>query len=131
MPKQSERAWDVEVLAAVGRVGEAAGRELQSRARSATVNLLERLPRADRIYLEQMMYATYCSSIRDNPRLSDTEREARLQAYNREVRGAVHGSLVPRAPATDPRAVARAELAAIPVDYTPGRVRAGGCRRQA
>jgi uncharacterized protein len=47
-----------------------------------TTDLLRRLPGADRVYLEQMMYATYCSSIRDNAALTEAERNTRMQAYN-------------------------------------------------
>lgn len=41
--------------------------------------------RSDRVYLEQMLFAAYCSTVRDNAALSEGEREARVLAYRREM----------------------------------------------
>src|SRR5689334_13863400 len=117
MPQQSQRDIDVAVGVAVGQLGQASGRQLETRTRTITTDLLKRLPRADRVYLEQMMYATYCSSLRDNAALSEAERNARIQAYNRELRAALKAP--PTQPPKDPRDLARADLARIPVEYTP------------
>lgn len=119
MPQQSQRDTDMAVAIAVSRIGQASGTQLQAQTREVTTDLLTRLPRADRVYLEQMMYATYCTSLRDNAKLTEAERSARLQAYNRELRATLYGSPQPASPKVDPRDAARAELARIPVEYSP------------
>jgi ankyrin repeat protein len=118
MPQQSQRDVDIAVGLAVGRLGQAAGPQLQAQTRTITTDLLRRLPRADRVYLEQMMYATYCSSLRDNAALSEADRNTRIQGYNREVRAMLNDGKA-RTPTPDPRDLARAELARLPVEYTP------------
>jgi len=121
VPEQSNKDWDVEVKAAVGKLGPVTGAELATRTRSVTSDLLGKLPQADRVYLEQMMYASYCSALRDNKALTEAEREARIRAYNTELRSTLREP--PRGAATapaaaDPRDAARRELARIPLDYT-------------
>jgi ankyrin repeat protein len=117
MPQQTQRDTDIAVAVAVGRLGQATGAQLQAQTRTVTSDLLRRLPGADRVYLEQMMYATYCSTLRDNPTLTEAERNARIQAYNRELRAALHVNTRPTAK-VDPRDAARAELQRIPVEYS-------------
>ena len=117
MPQQTQRDTDIAVAVAVGRLGQATGAQLQTQTRTVTSDLLRRLPGADRVYLEQMMYATYCSTLRDNPTLTEAERNARIQAYNRELRAALHVNTRPTAK-VDPRDAARAELQRIPVEYS-------------
>ena len=119
MPQQSQRDTDMAVAVAVNRIGQVSGPQLQAQTRTVTTDLLRQLPRADRVYLEQMMYATYCSSLRDNPGLTEAERNTRIQAYNRELRATLHGSAGSPVPKIDPRDAARADLARIPVEYTP------------
>jgi uncharacterized protein len=119
MPQQSQRDIDLAVGVAVGQLGQASGRQLQAQTRTVTNDLLRRLPRADRVYLEQMMYATYCSSLRDNAALTETERNARIQAYNRELRATLNPINPPPATKVDPRDAARAELARMSIEYTP------------
>jgi uncharacterized protein len=117
MPQQTQRDTDIAVAVAVGRLGQASGAQLQAQTRTVTSDLLRRLPRADRVYLEQMMYATYCSTLRDNRALTEAERNARIQAYNRELRAALHVNTRPTAK-VDARDAARAELQRIPVEYS-------------
>lgn len=118
-PEQTRSDWDVEVKAAVGRIGPARGPELETRTRTATQDLLAKLPKADKVYLEQMMYATYCSSLRDNPRLSESERGARILAYNEELRKTIHGvKPPPPPPPPDPVAEARLKLSQLGLSYT-------------
>jgi len=122
VPEQSNKDWDVEVKAAVGKLGRVTGAELATRTRSVTSDLLGKLPQADRVYLEQMMYASYCSALRDNKALTEAEREARIRAYNTELRSTLREPPKGGAPAAavDPRDAARRELARIPLEYTPG-----------
>jgi ankyrin repeat protein len=119
MPQQSQRDTDMAVAVAVSRISQMSGPQLQAQTRTVTTDLLRQLPRADRVYLEQMMYATYCSSLRDNPALTEAERNTRIQAYNRELRATLHGGGGAPAAKMDPRDAARADLARIPVEYTP------------
>ena len=60
IPEQTNKEWDVEVKAAVGKIGPVKGAELETRTKKATLDLMGKLPQADKVYLEQMMYATYC-----------------------------------------------------------------------
>lgn len=115
MPKQASRDTEVEVRVGVRLLGDAKGPELETRTRQLTTDLLGKVPRADRVYLEQMLFAAYCSSVRDNAALSEGEREARVLAYRREMQRALAGGAPPRA---DPRDQARAELARLPLPYT-------------
>lgn len=117
MPKQASRDTEVEVRVGVRLLGDAKGPELETRTRQLTTDLLGKVPRADRVYLEQMLFAAYCSSVRDNAALTEGEREARVLAYRREMQKALAGGGTPAA--TDPRDRARAELARLPVPYTP------------
>ena len=59
MPQQSQRDTDMAVAVAVSRVAQASGAQLQAQTRTVTTDLMRQLPRADRVYLEQMMYAAY------------------------------------------------------------------------
>lgn len=122
VPEQSNKDWEVEVKAAVGKLGPATATELATRIRSVTGDLLGKLPQADRVYLEQMMYASYCSALRDNQTLTEAVRETRIRAYNTELRTALREPPKSSAStaATDPRDDARKALARIPLDYTPG-----------
>jgi len=84
MPQQARTEVAVEVDAAVAKVKSAKIGELQTKVRTVTKDLMTKLPRADRVYLEQMMLATFCSAIRDDKSLSETEKAKRIEAYNRE-----------------------------------------------
>lgn len=118
-PQQASRDAEVEVRVGVRLLGDAKGADLETRTRQMTADLLGRLPRADRVYLEQMLFASYCSALRDNATLSEGERETRIAAYGREMRNALKApAAVPARPAEDPRDRARADLARLPVPYT-------------
>jgi hypothetical protein len=83
---QISKDWEVEVNATVAKIGPAKGPELKTKTKNATQNLLDKLPASDRIYLEHMMYSTYCSSLRDDKQISDSEKSRRLHEYNSEIR---------------------------------------------
>ena len=86
MPQQARNDVAVEVNAAVARIKSAKVGELQGTVRTVTKDLMSKLPKADIVYLEQMMLATFCSAIRDDKSLSETEKAKKIEAYNREVR---------------------------------------------
>lgn len=138
MPEQARKDWEVEVKAAVGKIGPARGADLETRTRTATQDLMGKLPQADKVYLEQMMYATYCSALRDDASLAEAEKALRIRAYNFEVRRTLHGSPPPppnpggrgsRTPSSTDSEAARLQLAQLSLPYKPEtfveRVRAG------
>lgn len=118
MPQQASRDAEVEVRVGVRLLGNAVGKELEGRARQLTTDLLGRLPGADRVYLEQMLFASYCSALRDNTALTEAEREKRVLTYRNEMRRTLAaGNETPRK-TDDPRDKARADLARLGVDYS-------------
>ena len=58
IPDQSHQYWDVTIKTAVVRIGPVKGAELENRTRTITADVISKLPQADRVYLEQMMYTT-------------------------------------------------------------------------
>jgi uncharacterized protein len=84
-PRQAQKDWDVQVRAEVGRVGPVRGAELQTRVKSVTNDLLAKLPGADRLYLEQMMFAAYCSALREDRSLSESDKARQVLDYRREL----------------------------------------------
>src|SRR5687768_7908341 len=122
VPEQARNDLEIVVRSAVGKIGAARGAELESRTRNVTQDLLGKLPKADKVYLELMMYAAYCSTLRDDAALTEAQKSARIRAYNLELKRALEGvdgvdggGGKYRA---DPRDVARAELERIPLPYT-------------
>jgi tetratricopeptide (TPR) repeat protein len=92
MPEQVSRDRQSEVKAAIIKIGPARGAELERRTKEVTQDLLGKLPQADKVYLEQMMFAAYCSALRDDKTISESEKGNRIKAYNNEVRKTLHGS---------------------------------------
>lgn len=92
MPEQTNKDWDLGIGIAIGRIGPAKGTELKTRTKAATKDLLGKLPEADRLYLEQMMYATYCSGLKADKTLTETEKTKRIGLYNETVRKAFSNS---------------------------------------
>lgn len=84
-PKQQQKDWETTVRAEVGRIGPVRGAELQTRVASATRDLLEKLPNADRLYLEQMMFSAYCSALRDDRTLDESAKARQVLDYRREL----------------------------------------------
>jgi hypothetical protein len=88
-PQQVSKDSETKVKAEVGKIGPLKGGELETQVKTVTKELMSSLPSADRVYLEQMMYAGYCSGLRDNKQLSEGEKTNQLRLYNQELRGAV------------------------------------------
>ena len=106
-PQSEHKEWEVEVRAAVGKLGGDSGAELAARTRSLTSELVGRLPQADRGALEQTMVASYCAALRDNRSLSEEEREARIRIYVTAMRD----TLRPTVAAARQRSEVRGETA--------------------
>lgn len=121
VPEQARSDVEIEVRAAVGKIGSAKGAELETRTRNITRDLLSRLPKADKVYLEQMMYATYCSTLRDDATQTESQKSDRIKIYNLELRKTVQvaeGKQSTGKRANSARAAARVELAEISLPYT-------------
>jgi hypothetical protein len=88
-PVQSRKDWDTQVRTEVAKIGPVKGAELQTRVRSTTQDLLSRLPGADRVYLEQMMFASYCSALRDDHAITESAKAKQLLEYRRLLAGSL------------------------------------------
>lgn len=84
-PAQANKDWDTQVQAEVGKIGPVKGAQLETRVRTATVDLLGKLPAADRVYLEQMMFAAYCSALRGDTALTESAKANQILLYRREL----------------------------------------------
>ena len=89
-PVQSRKDWDNEVKAEVGRIGVVKGAALETRVRTATQDLMGKLPGADRVYLEQMMFSAYCTALRDDASVSGTEKSRQILEYRRALNAAMN-----------------------------------------
>ena len=85
-PVQAAKDWESTVNAEVGKIGVLSGAQLQTRVLNATRDLMGKLPGADRVYLEQMMFASYCSALKDDKSLSESAKAQQILAYRRELR---------------------------------------------
>ena len=88
-PVQSRKDWDTQVRAEVGRVGPVRGAELEARLRTVTQDLMGRLPGADKLYLEQMMFSAYCSALRDDAKIPGAEKSKLILEYRRALDAAL------------------------------------------
>jgi hypothetical protein len=84
-PVQSHKDWDVQVRADVGRIGFVRGAQLDTRVQAVTQDLLGKLPGADRVYLEQMMFSAYCTSLRDDLHMEGAEKSRQILAYRKAL----------------------------------------------
>ena len=84
-PKQTQKDWDTQIQAEVGRIGPVRGVELQTRVQSVTHDLLTKLAGADKLYLEQMMFSAYCTALRDDRRMPEGDKARQILDYRREL----------------------------------------------
>ncbi len=94
-PVQVNNDWGIQVQAEVGKIGPVKGAELETRVRTATVDLLGKLPSADRVYLEQMMFAAYCSALHGDKTLSEFAKANQILAYRRELQKNLTNTVAP------------------------------------
>ena len=88
-PVQSRKDWDVQVGAEVGRIGIVRGALLDTKVRTATQDLMGKLPGADKLYLEQMMFSAYCTALRDDTTLQGAEKSRQILNYRRALNAAL------------------------------------------
>lgn len=86
-PEQISKDFEGEVNLEVGKIGPVSGGELKIKVKQIIRDLLEKAPEREWVYVEQMMYASYCTSLQDNKTLSPGERTQNIQDYNAVVRG--------------------------------------------
>ena len=84
-PVQAQRDWDTQVKAEVGRIGWVRGAQLETRVRTATQDLMIKLPGADKVYLEQMMFSAYCSGLREDKSISESDKSRLILEYRRAL----------------------------------------------
>ncbi len=96
-PSQVSKDWEVDVKTEVAKIGPVKGGELATKMKNATVDLMSKLPGAEKLYIEQMMFACYCSSLRDDSTLSESDKRKLLQEYIGYVRSTLYGSQETRA----------------------------------
>jgi hypothetical protein len=84
-PRQTQKDWDTQIRAEVGRIGPVRGAELQTRVQSVTHDLLAKLPGADKLYVEQMMFSAYCTALRDDRQTAEGNKARQILEYRREL----------------------------------------------
>jgi hypothetical protein len=77
-PSQVSKDWEVEVKTEVAKIGPIKGGELATKTKNATLDLMSKLPHAEWIYIEQMMLSCYCSALRDDPTLPESDKRKLL-----------------------------------------------------
>jgi hypothetical protein len=82
-PKQTQKDWDSAIKAGVGRIGPVKGAELEARVKTTTQDLLGKLPGADKLYLEQMMFSAYCTALRDDHFMPEADKARQIFEYRR------------------------------------------------
>jgi hypothetical protein len=88
-PVQTKKDWDATVRSEVAKIGTVKGADLGFRVRSTTQDLLGRLPGADRLYLEQMMFAAYCSALRGDREMTEGAKAKQIMDYRRELQSSL------------------------------------------
>ena len=84
-PVQANKDWETSVRAEVAKIGPVTGSQLETRVKSATTDLMGKLPGADRLYLEQMMFSAYCSALRGDTSISESAKAKQILEYRREL----------------------------------------------
>jgi hypothetical protein len=91
-PAQVSNNSEIEVKAEVAKIGPVKGAELATKTKNVTLDLMNKLPGADKLYLQQMMLACYCSSLRDDKSLSESDKREQLKEYLGNVSGVLRDS---------------------------------------
>jgi hypothetical protein len=85
-PIQANKDWETQVRAEIGKIGPVTGSQLETRVKSVTSDLMGKLPGADKLYLEQMMFSAYCSALRGDKTISESAKAKQILEYRRELR---------------------------------------------
>jgi hypothetical protein len=84
-PQQASKDSAVAVEAAVGRLGPFKAADVKTNVNTTTADLIVKLPRADQVYLRQMLFAAFCTAIKDDPTVLN--KSQLIQEYGRELIG--------------------------------------------
>jgi hypothetical protein len=95
MPEQANKDWEVQVNAAVLKLGPIKGAEFKTKVNNTVNDLLGKFPDADWVYLEQMMFSAYCTALRDNKSIKESEKPKLLKEYADEVRKTIEKKSAP------------------------------------
>ncbi|MEP6958518.1 MAG: hypothetical protein ABI980_07285 [Nitrospirota bacterium] len=101
VPEQTTNDWAGEVNFAIAKIGPVSGVEAGGKLKKDAKDLLEKLPDAGKIYMELRMLTMYCSSLRDNTAMPESEKSKELKKYIEDIRAAIW----PKQPAVVPPAV--------------------------
>jgi hypothetical protein len=85
-PVQTNKDWETQVRAEVGKIGPVTGSQLETRVKSVTNDLMGKLLGADKLYLEQMMFSAYCSALRGDKTIPESAKARQILEYRRELR---------------------------------------------
>lgn len=94
-PVQANKDWNTQVKTEVGKIGPVTGAQLETRVQSATIDLMGKLPGADRLYLEQMMFSAYCTALRGDPSISESAKAKQILEYRRELNKSLAATVPP------------------------------------
>ena len=110
------------VNAAIAKIGPVTGADLRTQTKAVTQDLLGKLPDAGQVYLEQMMFAAYCTALRDDRTLKEQEKAQRLKAYISEVRKTIQqrkgGASLSASPTAPPVVANEARKKGLVSDFT-------------
>jgi outer membrane protein OmpA-like peptidoglycan-associated protein len=85
-PAKPVKAWDSQVNKSIIWFGSGKGGDVRERVMGAANDIVRKQPEADRLYLQQAMLFSYCSALRDDPRISEGERASLQATYAAEVK---------------------------------------------
>jgi len=88
-PEQTSRDWEGEVDTVVAKIGPVSGGKVAAKLKTESKDLLEKLPEAGKIYMELKMLYTYCSSLRDDKAIQESEKTQKLKEYIIGIRAAI------------------------------------------
>jgi outer membrane protein OmpA-like peptidoglycan-associated protein len=85
-PVKPVKALDSQVNKSIIWFGSGKGGDVRERVKGAAKDIVRMQPEADHAYVQQAMLFTYCSALRDDPRITEAERVSLQTAYAVEVR---------------------------------------------
>lgn len=85
-PEQTSNDYSGAIDVTIAKFKRLTGGKLGIEAKRDANDLLGKLPGADRVYLEQMLFHTYCSGVRDDKALSENRKAELIKDYAGEVR---------------------------------------------
>lgn len=94
-PSQISKDTKTTIDLAIGKLAKVSAVQGSVDVQRTTLDLLSRVPQADRIYLEQMMFSAFCSSVRDSTDLTDAQKSKEILKYAIDLRNTLQGAAIP------------------------------------